>query len=258
MIHSKTVPYHAVCELVRAAGDLLNLPPRSISTALVFCHRFAHTTSENFDGLDPERVASSCIFLASKVEESALRTNDLLNAVRHLHEAALKQPGGSQPGRMWEAAADAEGIAPPEGGAGMGSQSSLGEQCPVLVGDAYYVAKAQLIHDEQVLLRMLRFDIGVEQPHKYLYCFAETLKAPGVIVRLATCLVNDSLVYLQTCISLRPEAVAAAALHVASVVAGAPLLQPEQGSWWEALGLQTEGVEKACSQLTVMLAEAYR
>ena len=43
------LPYEPVLRLIRAGGDLLNLPSRPIITALVFAHRFAHSTGQAAD-----------------------------------------------------------------------------------------------------------------------------------------------------------------------------------------------------------------
>jgi hypothetical protein len=182
--------------------------------------------------------------------QASLRTNDLLNAVRYLqHQQPALLEGvnrGGEPGIE-------PGVTVGDGG---GAQAGQTAECPMLVGDAYYDAKARLINDEQVLLRVLCFDIGVEQPHKYLYCFAKTLLAPGIVVRLATCIVNDTLVYLNTCLTLPPEAVAAAALHVAATLAHAPLAQGPQGHCWDVLGLELEVVVSSCGVMEGMLAQA--
>lgn len=135
-----------------------------------------------------------------------------------------------------------------------------GGEAAVLVGDAYYAAKTRLIGDEQVLLRALRFAIGVAQPHKYLCALARTLRAPDTVVRLATCLLNDGMVYVGGLLEHKPEAAAAAALQVASAIAQEPVSLAgrvaELRDLWGTLGLDAQEVALAAQNLQVMLATA--
>jgi hypothetical protein len=45
----------------------------------------------------------------------------------------------------------------------------------LVVGDAYYAAKQRLFHAEQVVLRLMRFELGSAQPHKHLLNLCRTL-----------------------------------------------------------------------------------
>lgn len=185
------------------------------------------------------------------VLQASLRTNDLVNAVGYLN---------SQPANAWGQGAIGALCKPGSTGTSddqQAAEASAG-QFEMLVGEAYYTAKAQLITDEQVLLRVMQFDIGVEQPHKYLLCFSKTLRAPQEVVRLATCALNDSLVYSDACLKRTPDTVAAAALHVAAQLAQYPLPQLGQSGCWGALGLDEQAVASACTDLEAMLALASR
>lgn len=84
------------------------------------------------------------------------------------------------------------------------------------------------------------------------------LPAVAQVVRLATCLLNDSLVYTDACVTQPPEMLAAGALELAARLAHSPLPQPERGgsSCWEVLGVGDEGVAAACGVLQSMLAAA--
>lgn len=173
-----------------------------------------------------QRLAAACVFLAAKVEEAAVRTNDMLNAV------AAWQGGPA-------AATDAAALA----------------RSPCLVGEAYQAAKRQLVLDEQVLLRRLRFEIGVEQPHRHLYALAHCWAAPAAALRLATCLLNDCVARCPSYggAEMPPATAAAAALHLGGQLCGQPV-QPH--GWWRAAGITDQALAGACNALLDMLASA--
>lgn len=50
--------------------------------------------------------------------------------------------------------------------------------------------RQELIHDEQVVLRLLHFQLHVQHPHVWLLNVCETMGAPPKVVALATCLVR--------------------------------------------------------------------
>ena len=137
----------------------------------------------------PRLMLASCM-------QTPLRTNDLLNAIKYVFTPddsgtlqrafpgilAARQPSSEQalmPADIeTETGTKTEISAAPEGGS--------------LAGDAYYAAKDQLIMDEQVLLRMLRFSINIEHPHKYLLNMCHLLGCSQPLAHLATCLVGMS------------------------------------------------------------------
>lgn len=47
-----------------------------------------------------------------------------------------------------------------------------------------------LLRDEQVVLRLLRFQLCVEHPYVHLFNLCEAVQAPPRLVTLATCLVR--------------------------------------------------------------------
>lgn len=165
-----------------------------------------------------QRLAAAFVFLAAKVEEASLRTNDMLNAVA-AHAA----------------------------GATAGDSAELA-RFPCLVGDAYQAAKRQLIQDEQLLLRYLRFDIGADQPHRHLYVLAHCWGASREAVRMAVCLLNDAVCCCPSygSAAMPPATAAAAALHVGAQLCG-QAVQP--AGWWRATGITDTAMRGACGAL---------
>jgi hypothetical protein len=240
--------------LVRQSCDLLALPNRVVCTALLFLHRVEATnavdlvpkvigiqgicavkmlrlftylsctsnTMRSHLFLVLQRLAAACIFLAAKVEETNLRTNDMLNAV--------------------------EGVA---AGAANGGGISLSHFC-CLVGGDYAAQKQRLILDEQLLLRHLRFDLVVEQPHRHLYILAQCWGASLQALRLAICLLNDAVCCCEAFGSadMPPATAAAAALHVGAQLCGQGLYPH---GWWRAVGISDDAMRAACRALLDLL-----
>merc|ERR1712083_1159133 len=65
----------------------------------------------------------------------------------------------------------------------------------VIDGDFHYEAKLHLLKDEIKLLKLLAYKIITVQPHKLLYTFANAFIAHYQVVRFASCLINDLLLY---------------------------------------------------------------
>ena len=106
-----------------------------------------------------------------------------------------------------------------------------------LVGEQYYTKKQQLILDEQILLRVIDFNIVAEHPHKYLLNFARTIKASCELVQLAICVLNDSFVHTSLSISCSAPEIAAGALLLASQILNDVADLPH--CWWQAVGVST-------------------
>lgn len=92
-----------------------------------------------------------------------------------------------------------------------------------------------------MLLRVLRFNICIEQPHPYLLCLCRALHVPPVQARLAICCLNDALSSgLGAGSGYRPAEQAAAALHAAEIIVW-PEREPDSERW-TALGLSKQDV----------------
>jgi hypothetical protein len=83
----------------------------------------------------------------------------------------------------------------------------------IVVGDEYYAAKEQLFMAEQAVLRLMRFEFGVDQPHKYLLNFCRLLEIQQQLAAAAVCVLNDCVVYTDLVCIQQAAVVAAAALQ---------------------------------------------
>eukprot|EP00887_Chlorella_sp_A99_P006180 scaffold3.g6180.t1 len=227
-----------MADLIKRSCDLLQLPPAVAVAALSFYHAFRHKAAQHEEcsnmAASVQRTVTACIFLAAKVQEAPLRTNDLVNAVFYL----LASPDAPAPPDPVAGAAE-----PPLPPAEQQRLQPL-TKADMLVGEAYTRQKDLLIQqDEQTLLRVLQFRIDVEQPHKYLFCFCRVIGATRAEVGVATCLLNDMVTSGVGTQGYRPAELAAAALHAA-----AQIVYPERPAdgWmlgrWARLGLREADV----------------
>ena len=135
-----------------------------------------------------------------------MRTNDLLNALHYIlqssngRELCKAFPGlllsrkGTAEQQRDEDTASADAANPtavlassPETGGNAANKAEMG----FLAGDDYYMAKEQLITDEQILLRILCFQMNVDSPQKYLLNLCRLLQCSQPLIQLAVCLVRQ-------------------------------------------------------------------
>ena len=137
--------------------------------------------------------------------QTPVRTNDLLNALQYISDPGnrpelTKAFPGLLLSQQHTADTQTDKQHDQESAAGLAASSPAATaaddsasnlpQPGLLAGDDYYRAKEQLITDEQILLRVLRFEINVEHPHKYLLNICRTLQCGQPLTQLALCLVR--------------------------------------------------------------------
>ncbi|XP_037089847.1 cyclin-Q-like isoform X2 [Pollicipes pollicipes] len=106
-----------------------------VATASVVYHRFFREVNEA--DYDIYLIAGSCLYLAGKLEDQALKARDVIN-VTHV----TLRPGGR----------------------------------PLDMDESYWNLRDSLIQAELLVLRMLRFSTEFEHPHKYLLHFLASLE----------------------------------------------------------------------------------
>ncbi|CAL5224658.1 g7377 [Coccomyxa viridis] len=238
---------------LRATAELLRLPEHATASALYFMHRFKRDCREA--DMPDDRLNAACLFVAAKVEETPVRTNDLLNALHYI----LQPRNGPElceafPGLLLSMRVTAEqqrdgdpapidAAHPTEAPANFpetDEKSASRAEMGFLAGDDYYMAKEQLITDEQILLRILCFQMNVESPQKYLLNVCRLLQCSQPLIQLAVCLVNDSQAEMQLCLQYSPLEVAAGCLHFATTILGTAQHLPHSkgDGWWRAIGVE--------------------
>ncbi len=148
--------------------------------------------------------------------QTPVRTNDLLNALHYiLHSSKSPELAKAFPGLLLSQNGTAEQSSVTEDERGDAvplhnpdsvetaadtphaeDNSNSRAEMGLLAGDDYYRAKEQLITDEQILLRILCFEMNVEHPHKYLLNICRLLQCGQPLIHLAVCLVKDPMMLL--------------------------------------------------------------
>ena len=206
---------------ITQVGIMLKLPQMTLATASVYLHRFfmRHAMAQNGKtGLHHYSVAATAIFLATKVEENYRKMKELVVACCRV---AQKQPN-------------------------------------LVIDDQskeYWKWRDTILHNEDLLLEALCFDLQLEQPYRILLDFLRyyDVQANKQLRNTSWAFVNDSLVTTM-CLQLPPSAIAGSALYMGVRFAGTSLPDDDRGRpWWEQLGLDVQDIQKGCN----LMAEVY-
>ncbi|KAM7486550.1 hypothetical protein LguiA_002559 [Lonicera macranthoides] len=145
------------CNLIQESGILLKIPQAVMATGQVLFHRFY--CKKSFARFNVKSVAASCVWLASKLEESLRKARHVLN-VFHIMECRR-------------------------------------ENLPVEHLDSYSKKYSKLKNDliatERHLLKETGFKCHVESPHKFISSYLAILETPPELRQEAWNLANDSL-----------------------------------------------------------------
>jgi len=138
------------CDFLKDAGMKLKVPQLTIATAAVFCHRYfameAPPQSPIVD-FDPVEIATACLFLAGKVEETPKPLNDLAHTLHTLQQRKLSASTGK----------------------------SVTQQ------DSQDRLRERILRAERSLLHRLGFDFNVEHPYKHLLSVIKSMSHVGLI-----------------------------------------------------------------------------
>lgn len=206
---------------ITQVGIMLKLPQLTLATASVYLHRFfmRHAmVQNNKPGLHHYSVAATALFLATKVEENYRKMRELVVACCRV---AQKQPN-----------------------------LVVDEQ-----SKEYWKWRDTILHNEDLLLEALCFDLQLEQPYRILLDF---LRVYGVqenkqLRNTSWAFLNDSLVTTM-CLQLTPSAIAGSALYMGLKFAEITLPDDENGRpWWEQLNVDTSDIQRGCH----LMAEVY-
>ncbi|KAJ0407431.1 hypothetical protein P43SY_004972 [Pythium insidiosum] len=187
------------CELIEEAGVLLRLPQVVMVTAQTMLHRFFYRKSlREFDAF---RVAFGCLFLAAKVEEQPKRMKEVLSVFYAIYRR-----------RKW-------------------GKTALPQQVLDVDGDSYFLWRDWLVIVERQLLIDLGFSLYniMEHPHKYILYYIKILDGSKALAQQAWGYLNDSL-RIDLCVRFRAEAIACAAIFLASRVLQVKL--PQSPPWY--------------------------
>ena len=196
-------------------GIMLKLPQLTLATASVYLHRFfmRHGMQQpNKPGLHHYSVAATALFLATKVEENCRKMRELVVACCRV---AQKNPN-----------------------------LVVDEQ-----NKEYWKWRDTILHNEDLLLEALCFDLQLEQPYRILFDFLQYygVEHNKILRNTSWAFLNDSHITTM-CLLHSPRIIAGTALYVGLRLAGITLSDDEQGrSWWEHLDLDIFEIQRACN-----------
>lgn len=200
-------------------GIMLKLPQLTLSTAAVFFHRFMMRASfkkerSGIPKLHHFQAAATALFLATKVEESCRKMKEL---VLSFCRVAQKNPN-----------------------------LIIDEQ-----SKDWWRWRDCILHNEDVLLETLCFDLTVESPHRQLF---DMLKFYGVehnkkLRNAAWSFVTD-INNTPICLMVSSRAIAVASLYAALRHCGETIHDDSRGRpWWEAQNIKLKDIRTVITHL---------
>ena len=208
------------------AGFNLRVPQLTIATATILCHRFF--TRKSVAEYDRYLVATTCLFLAGKVEESPKPLREVLS---RCHNVLHKPKPGSN------------------------------AKPPQLERADYDLWREKVLDTERIVLTTLGFDFQIDHPYRHLLACINSLEKDSTlkaecqkvfvdgsnkkIKQFAWNFVNDS---LRTTLALEynPRLIGAGALSLAAKFQKVTLERKDLGherNWWEVLGVSLRSIE---------------
>uniref|UniRef100_A0A453K517 Cyclin-like domain-containing protein n=1 Tax=Aegilops tauschii subsp. strangulata TaxID=200361 RepID=A0A453K517_AEGTS len=201
------------CTYLQDLGMRLKVPQVTIATSIVFCHRFYLRQSHAKN--DRRTIATVCMFLAGKVEETPRPLKDvILVSYELIHK---KDPAAGQKIKQRE---------------------------------VYDRQKELILLGERVVLATLGFDLNVHHPYKPL---VETIKkfkiTHNALPQVAWNFVNDGL-RTSLCLQFKPHHIAAGALFLAGKFLKVKFL-PDDGekAWYQEFDVTPRQLEEVSNQM---------
>nr|KYP43653.1 Cyclin-T1-5 [Cajanus cajan] len=200
------------CTFLQDLGMRLKVPQVTIATAIIFCHRFFLRQSHAKN--DRRTIATVCMFLAGKVEETPRPLKDvILVSYEIIHK---KDPAAAQRIKQKE---------------------------------VYEQQKEQILLGERVVLATLGFDLNVQHPYKPL---VEAIKkfnvAKNALAQVAWNFVNDGL-RTSLCLQFKPHHIAAGAIFLAAKFLKVKLPSDGEKVWWQEFDVTPRQLEEVSNQM---------
>eukprot|EP00013_Stygamoeba_regulata_P020884 CAMPEP_0177649410 /NCGR_PEP_ID=MMETSP0447-20121125/11369_1 /TAXON_ID=0 /ORGANISM="Stygamoeba regulata, Strain BSH-02190019" /LENGTH=467 /DNA_ID=CAMNT_0019152161 /DNA_START=276 /DNA_END=1679 /DNA_ORIENTATION=+ len=185
----------ATCAFMQDVGRKLRLPQLTISTAIVFFHRFFRM--HNYEDYDRYLVSLTALFLAGKVEETPKKLQHIIEGTYpHIPKNKGRPPLS---------------VSSPE----------------------YQRLREDVLNCERVLLRTIGFDLTVDHPYCHLLNYVKSLEGSQKLAQTAWNFVNDSL-RTTLCLEYPAQHIACASLYLACRYIKVQLPDGKDGKppWW--------------------------
>ncbi|CAH9111826.1 unnamed protein product [Cuscuta europaea] len=211
-LKKETYMRKSYCTFLQDLGMRLKVPQLTIATAIIFCHRFflRHSLAKN----DRRTIASVCMFLAGKVEETPRPLKDvILVSYEIIHK---KDPSAAQRIKQKE---------------------------------VYEQQKELTLLAERAVLATLAFDLNVLHPYKPLVEAVKKLKvAQNALAQVAWNFVNDGL-RTSLCLQFKPHHIAAGAIFLAAKFLKVKLPSDGEKVWWQEFDVTPRQLEEVSNQM---------
>ncbi|XP_072987672.1 cyclin-T1-3-like [Typha latifolia] len=200
------------CTYLQDLGMKLKVPQVTIATAIVFCHRFFLRQSHIKN--DRRTIATVCMFLAGKVEETPRPIKDvILVSYEIIHK---KDPTAAQRIKQKE---------------------------------VYEQQKELILLGERLVLATLGFDLNVYHPYKPLVEAIKKFKvAQNALAQVAWNFVNDGL-RTSLCLQFKPHHIAAGAVFLAAKFLKVKLPSDGERVWWQEFDVNPRQLEEVSNQM---------
>ncbi|MCL7029423.1 hypothetical protein MKW94_020386 [Papaver nudicaule] len=200
------------CTFLQDLGMRLKVPQVTIATAIIFCHRFFLRQSHAKN--DRRTVATVCMFLAGKVEETPRPLKDVI--VVSYEIINKKDPAAAQKIKQKE---------------------------------VYEQQKELILLGERVVLATLDFDFNLFHPYKPLVEAIKKFKvAQNALAQVAWNFVNDGLrtsLFLQ----FKCHHIAAGAIFLAAKFLKVKLPSDGEKLWWQEFDVTPRQLEEVSNQM---------
>ncbi|KAH9747484.1 Cyclin-T1-5 [Citrus sinensis] len=188
-------------------------PQVTIATAIIFCHRFFIRQSHSKN--DRRTIATVCMFLAGKVEETPRPLKDVIIVSYEI----IHKKDSTAPQRIRQ-------------------QKEVYEQ-----------QKELILLGERVVLATLGFDLNVHHPYKPLVEAIKKFKvAQNALAQVAWNFVNDGL-RTSLCLQFKPHHIAAGAIFLAAKFLKVKLPSDGDKVWWQEFDVTPRQLEEVSNQM---------
>ncbi|GMI72990.1 hypothetical protein like AT5G45190 [Hibiscus trionum] len=200
------------CTFLQDLGMRLKVPQVTIATAIIFCHRFFIRQSHAKN--DRRTIATVCMFLAGKVEETPRPLKDVILVSYEIINK--KDPAAAQKIKQKE---------------------------------VYEQQKELILIGERVVLATLGFDLNVHHPYKPLVEAIKKFKvAQNALAQVAWNFVNDGL-RTSLCLQFKPHHIAAGAIFLAAKFLKVKLPSDGEKVWWQEFDVTPRQLEEVSNQM---------
>ncbi|XP_066356448.1 cyclin-T1-4-like [Miscanthus floridulus] len=203
------------CKFLQDLGKKLKLPQLTIATAMVFCHRFylRQSLAKN----DRRIIATVCMFLAGKVEETPIPLKDvILISYEFIHK---KDPTAGQRIKQQKELFDKQ--------------------------------KEFILLGERVVLVTLEFDLNIHHAYKPLVEAIRRFNVGDInnFPQVAWSFVNDGLSSTSLCLQFEPHHIAAGVIFLAAKFLKVKLPSDGDKFWWQEFGVTLQQLEDFSNQM---------